>query len=65
MIVQLDEPLWVGLGLVVGLNPQYSHPVCMTTKLEHSCNNQQFPGYHGNVSSRNFLHMEKCAWEIS
>ena len=30
--MEVTQPLRVGLGLAVGLNPQYSHPVCMTTK---------------------------------
>ena len=42
--MEVTQPLRVGLGLAVGLNPQYSHPVCMTTKLKHSCNNQGFTG---------------------
>ena len=57
MIVQLDGGYkctegWTGLA--VGVNPQYSHPVCMTTKLEHSCNNQRFLGFHGYFVNGNF-----------
>ena len=32
--MEVTQLLSIGLGLAVGLNPQYSHPVCMTTKLE-------------------------------
>ena len=45
--------------------PQYSHPVSMTTKLEHSCNNQQFPGIHGFSSTGISCMQEKCEQEIS
>ena len=34
--MEVTQLLRVGLGLAVGLNPQYSHPVCTKTKLEHS-----------------------------
>ena len=62
MIVWLDGGCTTAegwTGLVVGLNPQYSHPVCMTTKLEHSCNSQQFQWIHRNVGNRNFMNMRK------
>ena len=45
--MELTQPLRVGLGLAVGLNFQYSHPVCTTTKLECLCkinDSQEFMG---------------------
>ena len=27
--MEFTQPLWVGLGLAVRINHQYSHPVCM------------------------------------
>ena len=56
MIVQLDEGYTTaegGLGLAVGINPQYSHPVYTTVQLKCSCNNQQFMGIHGCFMNRN------------
>ena len=43
--MEVTQLLRVGLGLVVGLSPQYSHPVCMTTELKHSQNNQLIAGH--------------------
>ena len=55
--MELTQLLRVGLGLAVGLNAQYSHPVCITRELEHSHNNQQLVGIHRNVGNRNFTNM--------
>ena len=57
--MEVTQPLRVGLGLAVGLNPQYSHPVCMRTKFERSHDNQQFLGFMGISSTGNSLTWEK------
>ena len=55
-VVQL---LKLGLGLAGGLSPQHSHPLCMTTKLEHSYNKQWFLGIHWYFVNRNFMNTGK------
>ena len=51
---------WTGIS---GWNlPQDSRPECMTKKLKHSHNNQQFPGIHGCFVNRKFAYMGKTVY---
>ena len=48
---------WTGLSRRI--NNQYSHPVCRTTTLKHSCNNQRFLGIYGFLMTVNSQRQEK------
>ena len=63
--MEVTQLLRVGLGLAVGLNPQYSYLVCTTAKLKHSCSNQQFLGIHRSSRTGISQTQKNIVWEIS
>ena len=64
--MEVTPLLRVGLGSAVGHIPQYSHPVCMTTKFEHSLNKSMIPGDQWECQKWDFHEQGKSSvWEIS
>ena len=57
--MEVTQLLRVGLGLVVGLKPQYSHPVCMTTNLSIQATSNNYWEFVGFSSMGNSLAWEK------